>query len=288
LQSDGQWRVLACGTHPFSTTWGEVTRGDRYRQIADEYTWAAQRSLACGLHVHVAVAGADRALAVYNALRSYLPELAALSANSAFFEGRDTGMSSIRPKLNEAFPRSGVPPAFATWEDVVRFVDWGRRGGLFPDATHFWWDMRPNPLHGTIEIRVADTQTTVADASAIIALIQALVAWLTDRHDRGEELPVHETFWINENSWRAHRYGVRGWLVDLESGDSEPARVRLARLIDEVSPYANRFDATEQLSGARTLLAGNGSDRQRYVSEREGIVGLTRWLADETERSALD
>ena len=148
--------------------------------------------------------------------------------------------------------------------------------------------MRPHPTHGTIEIRVADTQTSVADASAVIALIQALVAWLTDRYDGGEQLPVHETFWINENSWRAHRYGVRGWLVDLESGKSEPARERLARLIDEIAPYATRFDAAEQLTGARTLLAGNGSDRQRYVFERDGIVGLTRWLVDETERSAFD
>jgi carboxylate-amine ligase len=101
-------------------------------------------------------------------------------------------------------------------------------------------------------------------------------------------LPVHDTFWINENSWRAHRYGVRGWLVDLESGESEPARERLARLIDEVAPYATRLDATEQLTGARTLLVGNGSDRQRYVFEREGVVGMTRWLVDESERSALD
>src|SRR3954447_5549671 len=200
--TDGRWRLLACGTHPFSVSWGSITRGDRYRQIADEYTWAAQRSLACGLHVHVAVRGADRALAVYNALRSYLPELAALSANSAFFEGRDTGMSSIRPKLNEAFPRSGIPPAFRSWDDLVRFVEWGRSGGLFPDATHFWWEMRPHATHGTIEIRVADTQTFVGDASALIALIQALVARLRERHDAGERLPVHETFWITENAWR--------------------------------------------------------------------------------------
>jgi carboxylate-amine ligase len=265
-----------------------VTDGERYRQIADEYTWAARRSLACGLHVHVAIGGAERALAVYNALRSYLPEIAALGANSAFFEGRDTGMSSIRPKLNEAFPRSGIPPAFRTWHELVRFVDWGRSGGLFPDATHFWWDLRPHLVHGTIEIRVADTQTPVADGAAVVALIQALVAFLTDRFDAGERLPLHETFWITENAWRAHRYGVRGWLIDLETGVAEPTRERLARLIAMLEPYAQRFDALEQLAGARALLAGNGADRQRYVFERDGIHGLTQWLVDDTERSALD
>jgi carboxylate-amine ligase len=282
----GRYRILACGTHPFSTDWGAVTDGERYRQIADEYTWAAQRSLACGLHVHVAIAGAERALAVYNALRSYLPELAALGANSAFFEGRDTGMASIRPKLNEAFPRSGVPPAFASWDELVRFANWGRRGGLFPDPTHFWWELRPHLVHGTIELRVADTQTRVEDATAIVALFQTLVAWLADRFDAGERLTVHETFWITENAWRAHRYGVRGWLVDLDTGDAEPVRDRLGRLIGTLEPYAERLDATEQLRHARTLLAGNGADRQRYVQGRDGIHGLVAWLVDETEASA--
>jgi carboxylate-amine ligase len=280
----GEHRLVGSGTHPFSRTWGAITDGDRYREIADEYTWAAQRSLACGLHVHVAVDDRDRALAVFNALRSYLPELAALSANSPYFEGREIGMSSVRPKLNDAFPRSGIPPAFATWDDLTRFVDWGRTGGLFPDATHFWWELRPHLRYGTIEVRVADTQTDVADAVAIVALIQALVAWLADRHDAGETLPVHETHWISENSWRAHRYGVRGWLVDLDSGRQEPTRQRLARLIETVEPYAERLGGAEELRAARVLLAGNGSDRQRYVCERDGMKGLVRWLADETER----
>lgn len=281
----GRYRLLACGTHPFSTSWGEITDGERYRAIADEYTWAAQRSLACGLHVHVAVAGADRALAVYNALRSYLPELAALGANSAYIEGRDTGMSSIRPKLNEAFPRSGVPPVFDTWEDLVAFNDWGRAGGLFPDPSHFWWELRPHVVHGTLEIRVADTQTRVGDAAAIVALIQALAAQLADRYDRGEALPVHDTYRITENAWRAHRYGVRGWLVDLDTGEPAPTRERIARLVVEIEPYAARFDSADELNDVRALLAGNGSDRQRYVLEREGMTGLARWLTDATEQS---
>ena len=282
----GRYRLLACGTHPFSTAWGEVTDAQRYREIADEYTWAAQRSLACGLHVHVAVGGADRALAVFNALRSYLPELAALGANSAFFEGRDTGMSSVRPKLNEAFPRSGVPPAFASWAELVRFNDWGRAGGLFPDPSHFWWELRPNVVHGTLEVRVTDTQTRVEDAGAIVALVQALVAWLAERFDAGERLPSHETYWITENAWRAHRHGVRGRLVDLETGAPEPTRERLERLLTELEPVAARFDALEHVSAARALLVGNGADRQRYVREREGLDGLTRRLVAETASSA--
>jgi carboxylate-amine ligase len=148
--------------------------------------------------------------------------------------------------------------------------------------------MRPHPVHGTIEIRVADTQTSVGDAAAVVALIQSLVASLTDRYDEGEKLPGHPSFWITENSWRAHRYGVRGSLVDLDTGEPEPARERLARLISELEPYAAELEASGHLEDARTLLAGNGSDRQRYVFEREGVLGLTKWLADETERSAAE
>jgi glutamate---cysteine ligase / carboxylate-amine ligase len=280
---DGRYRIVGSGTHPWSTAWGAITNGERYRRIADEYTWAAQRSLACGLHVHVAVDDADRALAVFNAMRSYLPELAALTANSPYFEGRDLGMSSVRPKLNDAFPRSGIPPAFRTWEELVRFTEWGRKGGLFPDGSHFWWELRPHLQHGTLEVRVADTQTSVADGAAVVALVQALVAWLADRHDRGETLRVHETYWITENAWRAHRYGVRGWLVDLDSGLRQPTRVRLKRLLTELEPYADDLGGLDQLRDARVLLAGNGSDRQRYVYERGGRLGLMRWLADTSE-----
>jgi carboxylate-amine ligase len=287
-QIDGHYRLLAAGTHPFSVRHGEITESGRYRQIADEYVWAATRSLVCGLHVHVAVPGADRALAVYNALRSYMPELAALGANSAFCEGFDTGMASIRPKFNEIYPRSGIPPAFETWGELVRFVDWGRSGGLFPDPSHFWWELRPHPVHGTIEIRVVDTQTRLEDATAIVALIQALVAHLTERFDAGEPLPLHETYWITENAWRAHRHGVGGWLVELDTGKRVSTRERIAQLIDELEPYAERFDALEQLRPARALIAGNGADRQRYVESHEGIDGLVRWLVHETEASAFD
>ena len=131
----GSIRLLAAGTHPLSSDSGEISAGERYRQIEDEYAWAVRRSLVCGLHVHVAVGEADRALAVFNALRSYLPEIAAISANSPFLDGEDTGLCSIRPKLSEALPRTGVPPEFASWEPFVAYVGWGRRGGLFPDAS---------------------------------------------------------------------------------------------------------------------------------------------------------
>ena len=250
--------------------------------IEDEYRWAARRSVLCGLHVHIGVGGADRTLAVYNALRSFLPEVAALAANSPFFEGEDTELCSIRPKLLEALSRTGVPPVFPRWADFVAFVDWGRTGGLFPDGSFLWWDLRPHVGFGTLELRVADAQTRVEDAGAIAGLVQTLVAWLGDRFDRGADLPVHESHRIAENAWRAVRYGVRGELVDLESGRREPTRDRIGRLLETLGSTADRLGNTSQLEAVGVLLAGNGADRQRYVAERDGLVGLVSWLADET------
>jgi carboxylate-amine ligase len=280
--------LLAAGTHPTSTRWGEITNGERYKAIADEYAFAATRTLVCGLHVHVAVGGAARALAVYNALRSFLPELSAMTVNSPFFEGRDTGLCSVRPKMNELYPRSGIPPIFRSWGDLVDFLAWGRAGGLFPDSSYLWYEMRPHVTYGTIEIRVADTQTGVEEAAGYVALVQALVAWLAERHDAGEPLPIHETHRIQENAWRAHRYGLQGWLVDLETGEPQPTRERLGQLIDVLEPYAARFGIDDKLPTTRTLLAGGGADRQRYVAARQGIEAATGWLVRETERSAFD
>jgi carboxylate-amine ligase len=284
----GSLRLLSCGIHPFSTNPGAIADGERYARIADEYAWAAKRSLVCGLHVHVALAGADRSLAVYNALRSYLPELAALGANSPYFEGRDAEMASVRPKFNEGYPRSGIPPVFERWDDFVDYLAWGRAGGLFPDASHLWWELRPHPVHGTLEIRVLDAQTRVGDSAAIAAVVQALVVMLAARFDAGEPLPFHPTHRIAENAWRAYRYGTRGWLVDLDSGARIPTRDRLAGLLEELEPYAEPLAGADELEAARILLAGNGADRQRYVHAHGGYAGLAQWLVDETEASARD
>ena len=280
---DGEVRLLGAGTHPTSTEWGSVSADERYRMLADEYEWATRRSVMCGLHVHVAVGGADRTLAVHDTLRSYLPEIGALAANSPFAEGRDTGLCSIRAKLNEAFPRSGVPPAFGTWEAYVSFLDWGRSGGLFPDPSHLWWDLRLHPTFGTLEVRVADAQTRVRDNAAIAAVVQALVASLALQYDSGHELPVDDYFRIRENAWRALRHGVNGWLVNLETGERQPTRERIGRLLDRLEPVARDLGTEEQIHEARALLAGNGAERQRHVAEHEGFDGLLRWLVAETE-----
>jgi glutamate---cysteine ligase / carboxylate-amine ligase len=280
----GKLRLLAVGTHPLSAVASAVTDRDRFRGIAAGAAWATRRGQPSGLHVHVGLGDPREALAVYNAVRSYLPELAALAANSPFFEGHPSGLASTRLKLSEDLPRSGIPPAFASWEDLAEFVVWAARGRLFPDLSYLWWDLRPRPDYGTLELRIADVQTTPADAAAVAAVWQTLVAALADRFKRGEPLPVHKTYRLNENRWRALRDGLDGELVDPATGRAEPTRDRIGRLLYELAPYADELGCADQLAHAWSLRSENGANRQRKVAAERGPRGLLEWLADESER----
>ena len=217
------------------------------------------RQLVFGLHVHVAVRGADRALAVHNALRSYLPELAALAGNAPLHAGRDTGLASLRPKICDLLPRQGVPPAWGSWEERAEFERWGRRGGVFPGAGEPWYELRAHDEVGTIELRVPDSQTTVEDAAGVIAFAAGLIAWLAERHDAGEPLPVHDHGRIVENRWRAMRHGLGGSLLDLDSGEPQPTRARIVALIDAVAPGRG---APRRRRRARAHARARGAQRR--------------------------
>ncbi len=278
-------RALAAGTHPSSIRPVLVTDLPRYRKIGADYRWATRRGMTSGLHVHVAIDDPDDALAVYNVSRTWLPEIAALAANSPFLEGRDSELASSRLKLTEDFPRSGIPPVFESWHELAEFTSWGRIAGLFADLTYLWWDLRLRPEYGTLEFRIADTQTTVEATAAVAALCQSLVAELRSRLRAGEPLPVYPTHVLNENRWRALRDGLDAELVDPATAGREPARERLARLLLELEPRAADLGCAEELAHTWPLLARNGAMRQRAVAEQEGIDGLLAWLVAETERS---
>jgi carboxylate-amine ligase len=277
---------IAAGAHPLATEPGLVTPQPRYEAILRDYPWAARMTLTCGLHVHVAVPGCERTLAVYNALRGYLPLIGAIAANSPFHGGEDSGMSSVRSALNSALLRTGIPPAFASWEEYDAFLRWGARATVIPDASFHWWDMRLSPRLGTIEVRVADAQTRIEDSAAIAALVQALAATLARRYDDGEQLAVYPTEYIQENAWLAARDGTGGLLVDLESAGRQPTAEALAGLIRELAPAAAELGSQEQLDGALRLVLETGADRQRRVAAAAGIDGLLYWLAAGTAETA--
>jgi glutamate---cysteine ligase / carboxylate-amine ligase len=270
-------RLAAAGLHPFASVDGVLNGGDRYDLTAAEYGWIARRQLVCAFQVHVAVGGAERSLAVYNALRAFLPELAALAANAPYYGGADTGLASVRPKVSELLPRQGVPPVLGSWEAYAEALRWGFVSGAVPEHRRWWWELRPHPAYGTLEVRVPDSQARAADAEAVAAVTAGLVAWLAARHDAGDLEPPAETWRIEENRWAACRDGVQATFAELHTGERIPARERLGALLDHVAPLAGPLGCAAGLEHARELLAGNGAIMQRAAG---GPHAAAAWLAD--------
>ncbi len=268
-------RLLVAGAHPLAAPRGELNTGERHAEIAREYGAVAELQGVCALQVHVAVGGHERTLGVYNALRSHLPELAALAANAPYYAGADTGLASVRPKICDVLPRQGVPPALASWDELAAGLAWGEAAGALPLPGRWWWELRPHPVHGTLELRVPDAQATVADAAAVAAFAHALVAWLAARHDGGD-LPAPDATWrIEENRWQACRHGLDGTFADLRTGEPGPARELLAARIEQLAPFAVAVGCESELDRARELLRENGAERQRRAGgPREATLQL--------------
>jgi glutamate---cysteine ligase / carboxylate-amine ligase len=278
--TEGLVRPAAAGVHPWAPAEGELSEGARYERVGAEYRQYARRQLVFALQVHVAPGAAEPALAIYNALRAYLPEIAALAANAPFHEGRDTGLASIRPKIAEQLPRQGVPPRLASWDDYVAALRWGAAAGAVPDPSAWWWELRPHPVFGTIELRVPDAQTTLAEAAGVAAFAQCLTATLAERCQAGEPLDAAPSWRIEENRWWAARDGVEGQLADLVTGERVATRERLGDLLAEIAPAARRLGCEPELAAAERLVERNGAQRQRACAEAEGLAGLVGWLGD--------
>lgn len=268
-------RVGCAGAHPFAAAEGPLNEAPRYRAMEARYGAVARRQLVFALQIHVRVRGADRALAVHDALRGHLPELAALAACAPFHEGRDCGLASVRPLISGLLPRQGVPPALRSWERLATGL------ALAGDPAGWWWELRPHRLHGTLEVRVPDAQPTIRDAGAVAAVAFALVVRLAERFDAGERLPCAPAWRIAENRWSALRDGVGGQLADLDSGRLVATDERLEALLDELEPVAGRLRCAARLADARALLrAGGGAARMRAAAGGDPRAAA-RWLADE-------
>jgi carboxylate-amine ligase len=276
----GSARLAVAGAHPFAEVEGELNTGEHYERIAREYGPVARRQLVCGLHVHIGLSGAERVLAVHNALRSYLPELAALAANAPLLGGRDCGLASVRPLIAGMLPRQGVPPAFESWQELAGELKWGAAAGRLDGSRGWWWELRLHPELGTLEVRVPDAQSTIADVSAVLATSCALVLWLAELHDAGELAPAAPSWRIAENRWSAARHGVHGSMIDLRTGASEPTRERLHTLLERLDPIASRIGAGAGLEHAHALAEHNGSDRQLEAAAKRGPRAAAELLAD--------
>jgi glutamate---cysteine ligase / carboxylate-amine ligase len=277
--------IASAGTHPFSRyEHQDVTEKERYHELIEAMQWVAERELIFGLHAHVGMESADQAIHVANALRTRLPELLALSANSPYWHGRDTGLASTRSRVFETFPRSGLPPAFASWEEYELLVERGVRTNSFKDYTYIWWDLRPHPLLGTIEVRICDAQTRLETVAALVALIQSLTATLAERHATQGALPTQPLTLIDENKWRATRYGLDADLVDLEHDTERPAREAVEELLQLARPAARRLGCDAELALVGRLLdEGTGADEQRAAYGESGsLLAVAQHLARQT------
>jgi glutamate---cysteine ligase / carboxylate-amine ligase len=269
--------LSATGTHPWSP-WHEQTIIDtpHYRRVDEALRYVAWRNNTFGLHVHVGIRGADRAIAVCNALRNYLPELLALSSSSPFLEGLYTHLHSTRSQIfTRMFPRCGVPDVYAGWDDYERYVRFLYDTGSIAEHTQIWWSVRPHLAYPTVEIRICDGQPSIAEAQAVVALLYALAARVARALDEGEPLPSHPHRLIEENFWRAIRYGLAGELIDLDTGRVRPARAAVEDLIEWVFPVA------EELGAASALVVPAQNAAQRQIARFEAGETLAEIYADE-------
>jgi glutamate---cysteine ligase / carboxylate-amine ligase len=281
-------RVGSAGTHPFSLYERQrITAKDRYRALIDQLQYVARRELIFGMHVHVAVDDPDKAIAVIGALLPQLGPLLALSASSPFWRGTPTGLASSRQVVFAAFPRSGPPPRFRDYEDFAEVVGQLERTGCIADYTHIWWDVRPHPRFGTIEVRVCDAATRVEDSVAIAAYCQALVKLFSERYDAGEELPSFHRILTTENKWLAARYGLGAPVMDLATGRRNriPVAQLIRRTLREIEPHARELGSERELEGVGTILArGNSAERQlRLWNATHDITEIVREIADATD-----
>jgi glutamate---cysteine ligase / carboxylate-amine ligase len=284
-------RVGSAGTHPFSLFERQrITARDRYRHLVDQLQYVARRELIFGLHVHVAVDDPEKAIKVVNGLLAHLSSLLALSANSPFWRGEPTGLSSSRQMVFAAFPRSGPPPRFRDYADYAEVVGQLEKTGCIADYTHIWWDIRLHPRLGTVEIRVCDAVTRVEHAVALTAFCQALVKYYCEEHERGAEIPSFHRILTTENKWLAARYGLEAPVMDLATGrrNRVPVAQLIRRTLRDLEPHARELGADAELEGVREILAnGNGADRQlRVFNANRDIVEVVREIAAATEVEA--
>jgi carboxylate-amine ligase len=284
-------RVGSAGTHPFSLFERQrITARDRYRNLVDQLQYVARRELIFGLHVHVAVDDAEKAIQVVNGLLVHLPQFLALSASSPFWRGEPTGLSSSRQMVFAAFPRSGPPPRFNDYADYAAVVGQLEKTGCIADYTHIWWDIRLHPRLGTVEIRICDAITRIEDVVALTAYCQALVKDYCEQFERGETIPSYHRILTTENKWLAARYGLEAPVMDLATGrrNRVPVAQLVKRTLKQIEPHARELGSERELEALHDILArGNGADRQlRVFNANRDIVEVVREIADATEVAA--
>jgi carboxylate-amine ligase len=255
--------LSSTGTHPWSPWWEqEIIDTDHYRRLERDLGYVARRNNTFSLHVHVGIRGADRAVAVCDRVRQLLPELLAISANSPFLDGYDSGLASARSQIfTKSFPRCGIPEPFGDWQTYADHVELLVRTRSIVEHTQLWWSVRPHHAFGTVELRICDAQTSAEDSTALAGLAVACIAQAALDHDDGLAPPPAPQRLVDENLWRAIRYGLDGRMIDLERGEEFAAAALPDRLLAWTAPARNALGIDP------SLPEQNGAQRQREAVE---------------------
>ncbi len=261
--------IGSAGTHPFAL-WEEqrIVARPRYRDLVAALRFVARQELIFGMHVHVGIDDPEKAIHVANGMRVHMPLLLALSANSPFWRADATGLLSSRHPIFRAFPRVGIPPRYKDWDDYERRVEFMVTSRVIEDYTYLWYDVRPHPRLGTVEVRVMDAQTRLEHTLALAALVQALVKELAEHFETGKRLSRYPYEMLDENKWLAARHGLDGELVDLPRNSRVPTRGLARRVIDRMREHAQELGSADELASIEDLInRGNGASRQVVVFE---------------------
>jgi carboxylate-amine ligase len=266
--------LISAGTHPMGRWQDQMrTYHERYEEIEEEYQDVGRSILIFGLHVHVGIDDFELAIPLLNQLRTWLPHMLAISSNSPFWGGRNSGLKSYRPIVWRRFPRSGIPELFSSTADFERYIESLIKTGCVDNGKRIWWDVRPHPFFKTVEFRIADMPATFEDMLALAALSQALVAKLVWLHKHNLTMHVLPTSYIEENKWRAARYGLDAGYVDFVQNRRLAMREAIHEVLDFVDDVLDDLGSRREINYLRTLLEdprGTGADRQLTVYHETG------------------
>ncbi len=261
-------KLMCAGTHPFSDpATQQISPDPRYQRLVDEMQWPARQMQIFGIHVHVGVRSGEKAIAMVNALSAYIPHFLALSASSPYWMGHDTGLASCRSKVFEGLPTAGPPWQLADWAQFERLMDTLIAAGSISTIREVWWDIRPHPGFGTVELRICDGVPTLHEVAVLAALTQCLVHRFDVMIDRGYTLPFPRAWLVRENKWRAARYGMDASIIIDEAGNTVPLRESLTELVEDLMPVAKRLDCVDELRGILGIVERGPS----YIRQREVV-----------------
>jgi carboxylate-amine ligase len=278
--------IGAAGTHPNALYEDQlIVERPRYRELVDELGWIAKRELIFGTHVHVGIDDADKAIYVADMMRGYLPLLLGMSSNSPLWRGMTTGMMSARTPVFRSFPRVGIPPYYGTWENYSHRVEQMMRGGAIPDYTYLWWDVRPHPNLGTVELRVFDQQTRVDLTIGFAAFAQALAHRLVSEYDDGAPSVDYPHELIDDNKVRAALVGIEGKLIDFDEGIEVPGEEMALGVIEDLRENASELGCEDELTRLTDLVEeGTGARRQlNWLQDHGEVAGLMKEIVAATD-----